>query len=185
MFHFILFITAETLIDKFEKANDLECKFYALAKDDFQPTTNYGLKFDRYEKLKILDSTHENIWIASDVRNKYGFVPARLLAQVWYAILILHIHSVCYLYFTYSQCSAFWYRGIRRRSDYIMGFVTPAIGLNKSKKLTWLIASVHNTRGKVWMNHKIHGLYRQQVIVCEAMYAVFHSNFAVYIVYRC
>ena len=44
---------------------------------------------------------------------------------------------------------------IRQRSDYIMGFVTPAIGPDKSKKLTWLIAPVHNTHGKVWMNHKM------------------------------
>ena len=32
---------------------------------------------------------------------------------------------------------------IRRRSDYIIGFVTPAIGPNKFKKLTWLIAKQH------------------------------------------
>ena len=38
---------------------------------------------------------------------------------------------------------------IRRRSDYIIGFVTPAIGPNKFKKLTRLIAPVHNIRGKV------------------------------------
>ena len=33
---------------------------------------------------------------------------------------------------------------IRRKSDYIIGLVTPAIGANKSKKLTQLIAPVHN-----------------------------------------
>ena len=38
---------------------------------------------------------------------------------------------------------------IHRRSDYIIGFVTPAIGPNKSKKLTRLRAPAHNTRGKV------------------------------------
>ena len=38
---------------------------------------------------------------------------------------------------------------IRRRSDYIMGFVTPVNGPNKSKKPTRLIASAHNIRGKV------------------------------------
>ena len=43
-------------------------------------------------------------------------------------------------------------------SDYIIGLVSLVIGPNKSKKLTRLIALVHN---------------RQQVIVCEAMYAVF------------
>ena len=46
---------------------------------------------------------------------------------------------------------------IRRRSDYIIGFVTPAIGPNKFKKLTRLIAPVHNERGKVWMKNNIHG----------------------------
>ena len=40
---------------------------------------------------------------------------------------------------------------ICRRSDYIIGFITPAIGPNKSKKLTRFIAPVHNIRGKVWM----------------------------------
>ena len=38
---------------------------------------------------------------------------------------------------------------IRRRSDYIIGFDAPAIGPNKSKKLTRLIALALNIRGKV------------------------------------
>ena len=38
---------------------------------------------------------------------------------------------------------------IRQRSDYITGFVTLAIGPNKSEKLTRLIAPAHNIRGKV------------------------------------
>ena len=38
---------------------------------------------------------------------------------------------------------------IRRRSDYIIGFITPAIGPNKSKKLTRPIVPTHNLRGKV------------------------------------
>ena len=46
---------------------------------------------------------------------------------------------------------------IRRRSDYIIGFVTSAIGPNKSKKLTRLIAAAHNIRGKVWIKDNIHG----------------------------
>ena len=40
---------------------------------------------------------------------------------------------------------------IRQRSDYIIGFITPAIGPNKSKKLTRPIVPTHNLRGKVWM----------------------------------
>ena len=48
-------------------------------------------------------------------------------------------------------------RPIRRRSDYIIGFITPAIGPNKSKKLSRLIAPLHNIRGKVWMKNNIHG----------------------------
>ena len=40
-------------------------------------------------------------------------------------------------------------RYILRRSDYIIGFIAPAIGQNKSKKLTQLIAPAHNIRGKV------------------------------------
>ena len=35
-------------------------------------------------------------------------------------------------------------RSIRRRSDYITGFIAPAIGPNKSKKLTRLIVLAHN-----------------------------------------
>ena len=58
---------------------------------------------------------------------------------------------------------------IRRRSDYIIGFVTPAIGPNKLKKLTRLIAPVHNIRGKVWMKNNIglHGFTDNKLIVCE------------------
>ena len=46
---------------------------------------------------------------------------------------------------------------IRRRSYVIIGFVTPAIGPNKSKKLTRLISPTNNIRGKVWMKNNIHG----------------------------
>ena len=67
---------------------------------------------------------------------------------------------------------------IRRRSDYIIGFVTPVIGPNKFKKLTRLIAPVHNIRGKVWMKNNIHGFTDNKLIVCEAMCTVFHINFA-------
>ena len=36
------------------------------------------------------------------------------------------------------------------------------------------------------LNGKQHTwLHRQQVVVCEAMYAVFHSNFAAFIVCQC
>ena len=74
----------------------------------------------------------------------------------------------------------YWYLAIRRRSDYIIGFVTPAIGPNKFKKLTRLIAPVHNIRGKVWMKSiiHVHGFTDNKLVVCEAMCAVFHSNFA-------
>ena len=47
---------------------------------------------------------------------------------------------------------------LRLRSDYIIGFIAPAIGLNKSKKPTRLIASAHNKRGKILMKIIIHGL---------------------------
>ena len=74
---------------------------------------------------------------------------------------------------------------IRRRSDYIIGFVAPAIGPKKSKTLTRLIAPAHNIHGKVWMKNNIHCFTdRQTVIGYEAMYVGFHSNFAAYIVCR-
>ena len=65
-------------------------------------------------------------------------------------------HSKCvhsnkmHLFLTFS-CS------IRQRSDYIIGFVTPAISPNKSKKLTWPKVQTHNLRGKVWMEDSTHG----------------------------
>ena len=75
---------------------------------------------------------------------------------------------------------------IRRRRDYITGFIAPAIGPNKSRKLTRLIAPTHNIRGKVWMKNNIPGFTDNNCLsVCEAMYVVFHSNFAAYIVSRC
>ena len=80
-----------------------------------------------------------------------------------------------------SHCHTNW-TGIRRRSDYITGFIAPAIGPNKSKKLTPLIAPPHNIRGKVWMKNNVNGSTDDKVSVCEAMYVIFHSNFAVYIV---
>ena len=59
------------------------------------------------------------------------------------------------------RASTMWIN-IRRRSYVIIGFVAPAIGPNKSKKLTRLISPTHNTRGKVWMKNNIHTwLHRQ------------------------
>ena len=46
---------------------------------------------------------------------------------------------------------------IRRRSDYIRGFVTPAIRPNKSKKLTRLISPAHNICSKVRIKNSMHG----------------------------
>ena len=56
-----------------------------------------------------------------------------------------------------SNSRPIYFRTIRRRSDYITGFVTPAIGPNKSKKLTRLVMPAHNIRGKVWMKSNMHG----------------------------
>ena len=76
---------------------------------------------------------------------------------------------------------------IRWRRDYIIGFVTPAIGPNKSKKLTQPVAPAHNIRGKVWMKNNIHGFTDNNLLSMqyESMHVVFHSNFAAYIVCRC
>ena len=72
---------------------------------------------------------------------------------------------------------------IRRRSDYIIGFVTPAIGPNKSEKLTRLIAPAHNIRSKVWMKSNTPTwLHRKQQSVKPCM--LFHPNFAAYIACR-
>ena len=50
------------------------------------------------------------------------------------------------------------------------------------KQRTWLHR--HNIRGRVWMKNNIHGFTDRRVIGCEAMYVVFHLNFAAYIVCR-
>ena len=71
---------------------------------------------------------------------------------------------------------------IRRRSDYIIGFITPAIGPNKSKKLTRLIAPAHNIRGKVWMKNNVHGFTADNSLSVKPCMLFFHSNFAAYIV---
>ena len=52
---------------------------------------------------------------------------------------------------------------IRWRSDYIIGFIAPAIGSKKSKKPTRLIATAHNIRGKGWMKNNIHGFTDRQL----------------------
>ena len=52
---------------------------------------------------------------------------------------------------------------IHQRSDYMIGFIAPAIGPNKSKKLPRLIAPAHNIRGKVWMKNNIHGFTGKQL----------------------
>ena len=46
---------------------------------------------------------------------------------------------------------------IRRRSDYIIEIIAPAIGPNKSRNLTQLIVPAHNIRSKVWMKNNGHG----------------------------
>ena len=75
---------------------------------------------------------------------------------------------------------------IRRRSDYIMGFIAPAIGPNKSKKLNglWLRHTIYAAKFE-WKTTYMLGhtwLLKQSVIGYEAMYVVFHSNFAAFIV---
>ena len=64
---------------------------------------------------------------------------------------------------------------IRRRSNYIIGFIAPAIGPNKSKKVSHYTWQSLNKKQYTW-------LHRQPVIICEAMYVVFHLDFAAYIV---
>ena len=59
-------------------------------------------------------------------------------------------------------------------------FIGPAIGPNKFKKLTRLLAAAHNIHGKVWMKNR--WLHRQTVYCLWSTYAVFHSNFTRYIV---
>ena len=61
-----------------------------------------------------------------------------------YKLMVLHTNA-----HNYKQRVAIILNPIRRRSDYTIGFIAPAIGPNKSKKLTRLIAPTHNIPGKV------------------------------------
>ena len=85
------------------------------------------------------------------------------------SIIVLFV-SIVLLYCWHNDEVTIWilqhmsYEAIRRRSDYIRGFVTPAIGPNKSKKLTRLTALAHNIRGKVWM--KKTACMASQTITC-------------------
>ena len=97
------------------------------------------------------------------------------LRRIWTKPLSM---KPCMLFFIQTLPRILCVGDIRRRSDYIIGFVTQAIGPNKFKKLTRLIAPVHNIRGKVWIKNNIHGFTDNKLIVCEAMCTVFHSNFA-------
>ena len=66
---------------------------------------------------------------------------------------------------------------IRRRSNYIIGSVTQAIGPNKSKKLTRLISPVHNIRGKVWMKSNIHGFTDNKLLCVKPWMLFFIQTF--------
>ena len=92
------------------------------------------------------------------------------LVVQWLVIFFLFVSCstmTCYLFFFFFffffilslvvQWLVLFRSTIRRRSDYIIGFIAPAIGPNKSKKFTRLIALAHNIRGKVWMKNNVHG----------------------------
>ena len=69
---------------------------------------------------------------------------------------------------------------IRRRSDYIIGFIAPAIGPNKSKKFTRLTVYVAKfDRKTTYMASQMESYQLWNHVCC------FHSNFAAYIVCRC
>ena len=70
------------------------------------------------------------------------------IPRVWVPLIsILFLHNLYgitqwYYYNTHRFNSTTLM--IRWRSDYIIGLVAPAIGPNKSEKLTWLIVPAHN-----------------------------------------
>ena len=64
---------------------------------------------------------------------------------------------------------------IHRRTDYVIGFIAPAISPNKETHMAYS-ASTQYTRQS--LSEKQHTwFHRQTVISCEAMYVVFHSTF--------
>ena len=80
-----------------------------------------------------------------------------------------------------TLCHSDRHMAIRRRSDYIIGFITPAIGPNKSKELTRLIAPAHNKRGKVWMQYNVALQTDSYRLWSPGVKPCIHSNFAAYI----
>ena len=79
----------------------------------------------------------------------------------WYDI-ILWCHLLC----------------ICQSSDYIIGLQPQPSNPNKSKKITQFKVQKHNVHCKVKWNTTFMASHRPTVIICEGMYAVFHSHFA-------
>ena len=78
-----------------------------------------------------------------------------------------------------SKCRLTEFTGEVIICDYIIRFIGPAIGPNKSKKLTRPKALAHNIRGKVWMKNNIHGFTDRHWLWSHV---VFHSNFDAFFV---
>ena len=72
---------------------------------------------------------------------------------------------------------------IRRRSGYIIGFIAQAIGPNKSRKLTQLIAPAHNIRGKVWMENNTYGFTDDNCLSMKPCVLFFIQTLKVYLKY--
>ena len=146
-----------------------------------------GLSYGIGHRFKFFVIIESIVWGRTSILTDFGTilfirVVVTVVASITAMQKVKTVPITAYVFL--RQVTGFYCdkRSIRRRRDYITGFIAPAIGPNKSKKLTQLIAPTHNIRGKIWIKNKYVWLHRRQLSVCEAMYVIFHSNFAVYIV---
>ena len=65
---------------------------------------------------------------------------------------------------------------IHQRSDYIIGSIAPAIGPNKSKKLTRLVALAHNISSKDLKKNNIHGFTERQLSSVKPVCIIQHFH---------
>ena len=142
------------------------------------------------------------IWFRSIQSNFKFWWPSLLLTGAWcilanggplgpyirlpnfhFTVLSLTVCSTSGTWFLFFWHGASWACPLRMYQSnspekWLLNWITPAIGPNKSKKLTQLVALAHNKRGKVWMKKNIYGFTDDcpvRYILCAG--AVSHASF--------
>ena len=99
-----------------------------------------------------------------------------------YTFLSTYPYNNTFLYGNGNWNQVCWTYTIRRRSDYIIGFIAPEIGPNKSRKLTRLIPLALNIRGKVWMKNNVHGFKANNCLSVKPWWFFLFKLYRVYCV---